>query len=364
MLSSNQENNWQQRAVANQPYGKNLVHDANVSPQLKLGSSQKHLNVQLPKSAQQRTQLNEQMFDPGGKPVFDDDATNLESEFYKTGPGQLPTEQPFVFNPEQIAGMNRASQVIGNRQQQQQLPNGLPQGNTLPSQTEIDNRPGGGGAPMFDQQYMDLYKKQTGYLKDDDPRMVKRRGEAEEVQAGRMKFIKDSQAGMYGNDARGSGIATSGMRASDARGSGDSDFDKRHARQNKIADAATMNAQANAMRAQQGGELGQAELVNRAQQAQLGRQSAERIAGAKSDQANTLAQRKSALDQEKLSGDIKHRAGAIMNLPNYRNLVAAINSKKLNSPGWQAAKEEFLRSTGMDFDTHNSVVAPKLNQGF
>lgn len=43
------------------------------------------------------------------------------------------------------------------------------------------------------------YFDQTGYKDDDDPRMIQRRKEAKEVQAGRKRFIEDSVNGKYGS---------------------------------------------------------------------------------------------------------------------------------------------------------------------
>lgn len=49
----------------------------------------------------------------------------------------------------------------------------------------------------FNKANTEDYFKQTGYIKDDDPRMIKRRQEAEDVQARRLKFIEDSEAGKF-----------------------------------------------------------------------------------------------------------------------------------------------------------------------
>lgn len=49
----------------------------------------------------------------------------------------------------------------------------------------------------FNQGNTQDYFKQAGYMKDDDPQMVKRRKEAEEVQRKRMEYINNSATGMY-----------------------------------------------------------------------------------------------------------------------------------------------------------------------
>jgi len=53
----------------------------------------------------------------------------------------------------------------------------------------------------FNDSNINSYLKQSGYISDNDPRMQKRRAEAEAIQARRMQFIEDSEQGKFSSGA-------------------------------------------------------------------------------------------------------------------------------------------------------------------
>lgn len=102
---------------------------------------------------------------------------------------ETATKQPGYVSPEGVAGIRSQKDLVTQQPSQQ------------PGQQQ----------PIRQTEFTDEnYQLPKGYLKDDDPRMIERRQEAQDVQAGRMKFIEDSEAGKF--DVGGEGPTIAGGR--------------------------------------------------------------------------------------------------------------------------------------------------------
>lgn len=131
-----------------------------------------------------------------------------------------------VYEKPDIGGARIPDNYIGTKDGWQ------PKGNVLPGNE-------------FSEANTQDYFKQTGYLKDADPKMVKRREEAQQVQDGRERFIKNSEAGMYNAGQSSVNMVNTKPTAKPARpdfSTGNSSFDRRHAASQRAAETAAMNA--------------------------------------------------------------------------------------------------------------------------
>jgi len=242
---------------------------------------------------------------------------------------ETATQMPGYVSPTGVKGINAAKAI----QQKQKLAAPIPANHIATNNGWMPREEAGLTGNNFNEGNTADYFAKTGYIPDADPRMVQRRTEAESVQAGRLKFIEDSRAGKYGGQnqqAISQGLPADGgwgqafqraqgnqtYKSSGVRRNGLPSFEQRHARGNKVADAQLLNAQTNAARMQQTGQLGQQELAQKSNQAMLNRQSAERIAGVNFQQTQAAAKQKQGRADEKYAKEHKNTWSQIILDPN------------------------------------------------
>lgn len=104
-------------------------------------------------------------------------------------------DQPGYINPEGVKDIRTATDLAAN-QPEQDISSKIP-GTDIATVEGWKSKQNVLPGNDFNKANTKDYFKQTGYIKDDDPRMIKRRQEAEDVQARRLKFIEDSEAGKF-----------------------------------------------------------------------------------------------------------------------------------------------------------------------
>jgi hypothetical protein len=276
---------------------------------------------------------------------------------------ETATQQPGYVSPAGVAGIRTATDLAAN-QPEQDIGSKIPETDiaTLEGfKSKQDVLPGSD----FNKANTEDYFRQTGYIGDDDPRMVKRRAEAEDVQARRMKFIADSEAGKFSSGSTPS-ISSSGIPAGGLGGPprqlsrGNEPIDvlrrKYDQREQEQADA-TASAEANRQSAERiaGSRQGSAERI-----ADISRGSAERIAGTKAQQLAGAKQvelkQKRDIATEKLTSTPKGLYADLFKIPGYMNLATTIDELPFDDPRRASLIESFDQiEGGMNYSAYTAL---------